>query len=80
MGQAGEIDSETACIAFEYDLPPDDFKIEVLNCLPPTPWIIPDEERAVRRPLQVMWWTLRRIRPSAQAHASPYVLGSHWHQ
>jgi len=52
MGQAGEIDSETACIAFEYDLPPDDFKIEVLNCLPPTPWIIPDEERAVRRPLQ----------------------------
>eukprot|EP00959_Pyramimonas_sp_CCMP1952_P404287 8471681-Pyramimonas_sp.AAC.1 len=50
--KAGEIDAETAAIAFEYGLPPDDFGEEVLKCLPPTPWSIPEEERRRRRGLQ----------------------------
>ena len=57
LGQAGEIDSETAAIAFEYNLPPEDFEPAVLACLPPTPWVIPDEARAARRSLQVSIFT-----------------------
>jgi DIS3-like exonuclease 2 len=41
LGQAGEIDAESEAIAFEFSLPPDDFEPEVLACLPPTPWSIP---------------------------------------
>ncbi|KAK3278490.1 hypothetical protein CYMTET_13581 [Cymbomonas tetramitiformis] len=52
LGQAGEIDSETAALVFEHSLPPDDFDDEVLQCLPPTPWIIPEEQRSQRRALQ----------------------------
>jgi exoribonuclease R len=41
LGQAGEINAESEAIAFEFSLPPDDFEPEVLACLPPTPWAIP---------------------------------------
>jgi DIS3-like exonuclease 2 len=49
LGQAGEIESETAAILEMEGIRADDFSEEVLACLPPTPWSISDEELAARR-------------------------------
>ncbi|KAG2498028.1 hypothetical protein HYH03_003789 [Edaphochlamys debaryana] len=49
LGQAGEIESETAALLEAEDVRHGEFAPEVLACLPPTPWAIGEEERAKRR-------------------------------
>lgn len=52
LGQAGEIETETAAIMFMYKIHGPDFPPEALECLPPTPWGIPPDELARRRDLR----------------------------
>ncbi|KAJ3033238.1 hypothetical protein HDV00_006560 [Rhizophlyctis rosea] len=52
IGQMGEIPIETEALLCDAGIDWDDFPEEVLECLPETPWIIPDEEIAKRRDLR----------------------------
>ncbi|KAI8619015.1 hypothetical protein BC830DRAFT_1078836 [Chytriomyces sp. MP71] len=49
MGLMGEIPVETESLLLENGITWSDFAEEVLTCLPPTPWSIPESEYAVRR-------------------------------
>jgi exoribonuclease R len=52
LGQAGEIETETAAIMFMHNIHGPDFPEEALECLPATPWTIPKDEIARRRDLR----------------------------
>ncbi|KAJ3233189.1 hypothetical protein HDU81_002391 [Chytriomyces hyalinus] len=49
MGLMGEIPVETESLLLENGITWSDFSDEVLRCLPPTPWAIPESEYAIRR-------------------------------
>ncbi|KAI9339345.1 hypothetical protein BDR26DRAFT_975239 [Obelidium mucronatum] len=49
MGLRGEIPVETESLLLENGITWSDFSEEVLACLPPTPWAIPDSEYAIRK-------------------------------
>mmetsp|Transcript_30979 Transcript_30979/g.79024 ORF Transcript_30979/g.79024 Transcript_30979/m.79024 type:complete len:1166 (-) Transcript_30979:319-3816(-) len=49
LGQAGEIESETAAILELQGVRSDDFEPEVLACLPKTPWNVSDQDLSGRR-------------------------------
>ncbi|KAG2422037.1 hypothetical protein HXX76_016317 [Chlamydomonas incerta] len=49
LGQAGEIESETAALLEMEGIRSADFEPDVLACLPPTPWRITEQDIAARR-------------------------------
>ncbi|KAJ3407400.1 hypothetical protein CcCBS67573_g00410 [Chytriomyces confervae] len=49
MGLMGEIPVETESLLLENGITWSDFSDEVIGCLPPTPWAIPESEYAIRR-------------------------------
>eukprot|EP00198_Chlamydomonas_reinhardtii_P003968 XP_001693304.1 3'-5' exoribonuclease [Chlamydomonas reinhardtii] len=49
LGQAGEIESETAALLEMEGIRSGDFEPDVLACLPPTPWRITEQDIAARR-------------------------------
>eukprot|EP00850_Spirogloea_muscicola_P005504 SM000025S08399 [mRNA] locus=s25:572247:577087:- [translate_table: standard] len=52
LGQAGEIEAESAAIVYQHKIHGVDFPPAVLACLPPKAWHISDEEVAMRKDLR----------------------------
>jgi protein SSD1 len=52
LGPIGDIEVETSALLKDCNFPTEDFTENVLKCLPPTPWTIPEREFEVRRDLR----------------------------
>jgi len=52
LGPIGDIEVETSALLKDCNFPTEDFTENVLKCLPPTPWSIPERELEVRRDLR----------------------------
>jgi protein SSD1 len=52
LGPIGDIEVETSALLKDCNFPTEDFTENVLKCLPPTPWSIPERELEVRKDLR----------------------------
>eukprot|EP00123_Amoebidium_parasiticum_P017821 comp23998_c0_seq1/m.42718 comp23998_c0_seq1/g.42718 ORF comp23998_c0_seq1/g.42718 comp23998_c0_seq1/m.42718 type:complete len:941 (-) comp23998_c0_seq1:35-2857(-) len=52
LGEAGDIEAETAALMVEYSVESAPWNEDALQCLPKAPWTIPEEEIAQRRDLR----------------------------
>ncbi|KZO93722.1 RNB-domain-containing protein [Calocera viscosa TUFC12733] len=52
LGTIGELEVETSALLKDCNFPTEDFSDNVLKCLPPLPWTIPDREYETRRDLR----------------------------
>ncbi|OJT03785.1 Virulence protein SSD1 [Trametes pubescens] len=52
LGPIGDIEVETSALLKDCNFPTEDFSDNVLKCLPPTPWTIPEREFDVRKDLR----------------------------
>ncbi|KZS97962.1 RNB-domain-containing protein [Sistotremastrum niveocremeum HHB9708] len=52
LGIIGDIEVETSALLKDCNFPTEDFTENVLKCLPPLPWTIPDREFEVRRDMR----------------------------
>jgi len=52
LGPIGDIEVETSALLKDCNFPTEDFTENVLKCLPPTPWTIPERELEVRKDLR----------------------------
>ncbi|KAJ8489315.1 hypothetical protein ONZ45_g13638 [Pleurotus djamor] len=52
LGPIGDIEVETSALLKDCNFPTEDFTDNVLKCLPPMPWVIPEGELAVRKDLR----------------------------
>ncbi|KAI0771610.1 hypothetical protein BD413DRAFT_625073 [Trametes elegans] len=52
LGPIGDIEVETSALLKDCNFPTEDFSDNVLKCLPPTPWTIPERELDVRKDLR----------------------------
>jgi protein SSD1 len=52
LGPIGDIEVETSALLKDCNFPTEDFTENVLKCLPPMPWTIPEREFEVRRDLR----------------------------
>ncbi|EGO27535.1 hypothetical protein SERLADRAFT_346957, partial [Serpula lacrymans var. lacrymans S7.9] len=52
LGPIGDIEVETSALLKDCNFPTEDFGDNVLKCLPPTPWTIPEREYEVRKDMR----------------------------
>jgi len=52
LGPIGDIEVETSALLKDCNFPTEDFTENVLKCLPPVPWIVPEREFEVRKDLR----------------------------
>ncbi|GLB33866.1 putative 3'-5'-exoribonuclease [Lyophyllum shimeji] len=52
LGPIGDIEVETSALLKDCNFPTEDFTDNVLKCLPPTPWAIPERELEIRKDLR----------------------------
>ncbi|KAI0347280.1 RNB-domain-containing protein [Trametopsis cervina] len=52
LGPIGDIEVETSALLKDCNFPTEDFTENVLKCLPPIPWTIPDRELEMRKDLR----------------------------
>jgi len=52
LGPIGDIEVETSALLKDCNFPTEDFTENVLKCLPPVPWVIPEREFEVRKDLR----------------------------
>ncbi|OCB84520.1 CsMn04 [Sanghuangporus baumii] len=52
LGPIGDIEVETSALLKDCNFPTEEFTDNVLKCLPPTPWTIPEREHEVRTDLR----------------------------
>ncbi|RXW24698.1 hypothetical protein EST38_g1159 [Candolleomyces aberdarensis] len=52
LGPIGDIEVETSALLKDCNFPTEDFTDNVLKCLPPIPWIIPEHELKTRKDLR----------------------------
>lgn len=52
LGPIGDIEVETSALLKDCNFPTEEFSENVLKCLPPTPWVIPERELEGRRDLR----------------------------
>jgi protein SSD1 len=52
LGTIGDLETETAALLKDCNFPTEDFPEAVTRCLPPTPWVIPEREYALRRDMR----------------------------
>ncbi|KAI0660998.1 hypothetical protein C8Q70DRAFT_912537 [Cubamyces menziesii] len=52
LGPIGDIEVETSALLKDCNFPTEDFTDNVMKCLPPTPWTIPEREFDVRKDLR----------------------------
>jgi protein SSD1 len=54
LGPIGDVEVETSALLKDCNFPTEDFTENVLKCLPPLPWTIPDREYEIRKDLRDM--------------------------
>lgn len=54
LGPIGDVEVETSALLKDCNFPTEDFTENVLKCLPPLPWTIPDREYETRKDLRDM--------------------------
>ncbi|THG99306.1 hypothetical protein EW026_g3016 [Hermanssonia centrifuga] len=52
LGPIGDIEVETSALLKDCNFPTEDFTENVLKCLPPIPWVIPEREFEIRKDLR----------------------------
>ncbi|KII95138.1 hypothetical protein PLICRDRAFT_203503 [Plicaturopsis crispa FD-325 SS-3] len=52
LGPIGDIEVETSALLKDCNFPTEDFTDNVMKCLPPTPWTIPEREFEIRKDLR----------------------------
>ncbi|KAI0723289.1 RNB-domain-containing protein [Earliella scabrosa] len=52
LGPIGDIEVETSALLKDCNFPTEEFSDNVIKCLPPTPWTIPERELEVRKDLR----------------------------
>lgn len=52
LGPIGDVEVETSALLKDCNFPTEDFTDNVLKCLPPLPWTIPEHEFAVRKDMR----------------------------
>lgn len=52
LGPIGDIEVETSALLKDCNFPTEDFSDNVVKCLPPVPWLIPERELEIRKDLR----------------------------